>query len=56
MGKLVVLLITAFVDMVGLSAILPLLPFYAEELGADAVIVGLLVSSASVTQLHRPLV
>ena len=32
MGKLVVLMITAFVDMVGLLKIIPLLPFYAKHL------------------------
>src|SRR4029077_11417471 len=42
---------TAFVDMVGLTMIVPLLPFYATELGASATIVGLLVSAFSVAQL-----
>ena len=35
MGKLVVLMITAFVDMVGLLMIMPLLPFYAKSFGAS---------------------
>ena len=30
MGKLVVLMITAFIDMVGPLMIIPLLPFYAK--------------------------
>jgi multidrug resistance protein len=51
MGKLVVLMITAFVDMVGLLMIIPLLPFYAEHLGANGFIVGLLVSSFAIAQL-----
>jgi MFS family permease len=51
MGKLVVLMITAFVDMVGLLMILPLLPFYAKHLGANGLVVGLLVSSFRVAQL-----
>ena len=51
MGKLVVLMITAFVDMVGLLMIIPLLPFYAKDLGANGLIVGLLFSSFSVAQL-----
>ena len=51
MGKLIVLMVTAFVDMVGLLMILPLLPFYATELGANGMIVGLLVSSFAVAQL-----
>ena len=51
MGKLAVLMITAFMDMVGLLMVLPLLPFYAQRLGAGGLIVGLLVSSFSVAQL-----
>jgi MFS family permease len=50
-GKLVVLMITAFVDMVGLLMVLPLLPFYTLELGGSGLVVGLLVSSFSVAQL-----
>ncbi len=51
MARLLVLFVTAFVDMVGLTMIVPLLPFYATELGASATIVGVLVSSFSVAQL-----
>ena len=51
MARLLVLFVTAFVDMVGLTMIMPLLPFYATELGASATSVGLLVSSFSVAQL-----
>lgn len=50
-GKLVVLMVTAFIDMLGLLMILPLLPFYAKNLGAGGAVVGLLVSSFSVAQL-----
>jgi multidrug resistance protein len=50
-GRLAVLMVTAFIDMLGLLMILPLLPFYAEELGAGGAVVGLLVSSFSVAQL-----
>jgi multidrug resistance protein len=50
-GKLAVLMITAFVDMVGLLMVLPLLPFYAQSLGAGGLIVGVLVSSFAVAQL-----
>ena len=35
-GKLPVLYVTAFVDMVGLTMIVPLLPFYATAFGASA--------------------
>lgn len=50
-GKLVVLMVTAFMDMVGMLMILPLMPFYATKLGAGGFVVGLLVSSFSVAQL-----
>jgi multidrug resistance protein len=51
MGKLVVLMITAFVDMVGVLMIIPLLPFYAKSFGANAFVVGMLFSSFSIAQL-----
>jgi MFS family permease len=51
MRKLIVLMFTAFVDMVGLVMVLPLLPFYASEFGADALTVGVLVSAFSIAQL-----
>lgn len=44
-------MITAFVDMVGLLMVLPLLPFYAVELGGGGFAVGVLVSSYAVAQL-----
>jgi len=50
-GELVALMITAFIDMVGLLMVIPLLPFYAERLGGGGAVVGLLVSSYSVAQL-----
>src|ERR1700742_1851385 len=51
MGKLVVLMITAFIDMVGTLMIIPLMPFYAKNFGANGFVVGLLVASFSVAQL-----
>jgi MFS family permease len=51
MGKLIVLMITAFIDMVGTLMIIPLMPFYAKEFGANGLVVGLLVSSFSIAQL-----
>lgn len=51
MGKLFVLMVTAFVDMVGLLAVVPLLPFYALEFGANGFVIGMLVSSYAVAQL-----
>jgi DHA1 family tetracycline resistance protein-like MFS transporter len=40
-----------FVDLLGFSLILPLLPYYAQTFGADAFITGLLVASYAVAQL-----
>src|ERR1700682_3378850 len=39
------------VDILGLTLILPLLPFYDEHLGASPAIVGLIVSSYALCQL-----
>ena len=50
-GRLPVLFVTAFIDMVGLTMIMPLLPFYAEQLGASATVVGLLIAAFSLAQL-----
>jgi multidrug resistance protein len=44
-------MITAFVDMVGLLMVIPLLPFYALEMGGTGLVVGVLVSSYAVAQL-----
>lgn len=49
--KLLILIITAFVDMVGLLMILPLMPFYARTLGASALMVTLLIGSFTAAQL-----
>jgi multidrug resistance protein len=50
-GRLWVLMFTAFLDMVGALMVIPLLPFYADELGASKLMVGVLVSSFSAAQL-----
>lgn len=44
-------MVTAFVDMVGLLMVVPLLPFYAREMGAGGLMVGVLVSAFSLAQL-----
>ncbi len=49
--KLLILIITAFVDMVGLLMVLPLMPFYARELGAGSMMVTVLVVSFTAAQL-----
>lgn len=50
-SRLWVLMLTVFVDMIGFLIVLPLLPFYAEKLGADAVSVGALISLFALAQL-----
>lgn len=51
MGKLLVLMFTAFVDMVGSTMILPLVPFYATRMGASGAMVGVILASYAVAQL-----
>ncbi len=50
-GRIWILMATVFVDMLGFFLVLPLLPFYAEDLGASPVVVGLLVSCFALAQL-----
>jgi len=49
--RLLVLMATVFVDMVGFSMVLTQLPFYAERFGATPTLIGLLISSFAVAQL-----
>lgn len=51
MKRLAVLMLVAFVDMMGLMIIWPLLPLYADNLGASPTVVGLLAASFPVAQL-----
>jgi MFS family permease len=66
MGKLVVLMITAFMDMVGILMVIPLLPFYAKEMNGtgyifhvlktlhmsgDGAVVSVLIVSFAIAQL-----
>ena len=46
-----VLMITAFIDMLGNLMVLPLIPFYAKDLGASAFMVGCIISAFSLAQL-----
>lgn len=48
--RLLTIFIVVFVDLLGFSLILPLLPFYAETFGASAIVVGLLVASYAMAQ------
>jgi MFS family permease len=49
--KLLALIITAFVDMVGLLMVIPLMPFYARKLGAGSLLVTVMVVSFTAAQL-----
>ncbi len=48
---LTILFGAVFVDMIGFGIVLPLLPFYAEDLGASPFQVTLIIASFSATQL-----
>jgi MFS family permease len=50
-GKLFVLIITNFVDMVGLLMVLPLIPFYATDMGGGGLVVAVLVTAFTAAQL-----
>ena len=50
-AKLAVLIVTNFVDMVGLLMIIPLLPFYAREMGGGALVVAILMGAFTAAQL-----
>jgi MFS transporter, DHA1 family, tetracycline resistance protein len=50
-SPLLAIFLIVLVDVLGLTIILPLLPFYAEHLGASATVVGLLMSSYALCQL-----
>lgn len=51
LAKLWILMATGFIDMMGLLMVLPLLPFFAEALGADPVVVTLLIAAFALAQL-----
>ncbi len=50
-SRLLTIFIIVFVDLLGFSLILPLLPYYAETYAATPVVVGLLVASYAAAQL-----
>src|SRR6267154_169090 len=50
-SPLLSIFLIVLVDIIGLTIILPLLPFYAESMGATPRFVGLLVSACATCQL-----
>ncbi len=49
--RLTAILLVVFIDLLGFSLILPLLPYYANKYGASDTVTGLLVASYAVMQL-----
>lgn len=49
-SRLLTIFLIVFVDLLGFSLILPLLPYYAEAYGATPTVVGLLVASYAAAQ------
>ena len=50
-SPLLPIFLIVLVDILGLTIILPLLPFYAEKLGASPLIIGFLVATYAICQL-----
>jgi DHA1 family tetracycline resistance protein-like MFS transporter len=50
-NRLLTIFLVVFVDLLGFSLILPLLPYYAEQYGANAIVIGLLTASYAAAQL-----
>jgi DHA1 family tetracycline resistance protein-like MFS transporter len=50
-SRLFPIFLVVFVDLLGFGLILPLLPFYAENYGASAILIGLLTASYAAAQL-----
>ena len=50
-SRLTTIFLIVFVDILGFGLILPLLPYYADAYGANALITGLLVASYAAAQL-----
>src|SRR6185436_4343800 len=50
-SPLLAIFLIVVVDVLGLTVMLPLLPFYAEHFGASPTVVGLLVSVYALCQL-----
>lgn len=50
MSPLAIIFVTVFIDLLGFGIIIPLLPFYAESYGANALTIGLLGTVFSLMQ------
>lgn len=47
---LITIFLTVFLDIFGFGIIIPLLPFYAKQFGADEAVIGMLMASNSLAQ------
>ena len=50
MNPTTIIFLTVFIDLIGFGIIIPLMPFYAETVGASALTIGLLNTSFSLMQ------
>src|SRR5688572_8112326 len=48
--SLLVIFLTVFIDLIGFGIVLPLLPIYSQEFGANGFMIGLIMASYSVMQ------
>ena len=49
-SSLWIIILTIFVDFIGIGIIIPLLPFYSKLFGATPIILGVLVAASSLMQ------
>lgn len=49
-SRLSIIMFTIFIDLIGFGIILPLMPFYAEQLGGSPIVFGLLIASFTLMQ------
>jgi DHA1 family tetracycline resistance protein-like MFS transporter len=49
--QLWIVLVVAFIDLLGFGLIVPIIPFYAEQFGASPFLIGLLVASYAAAQV-----
>ena len=49
---LMILFFTVFLDLIGFGLVIPVLPIYAEDLGATALVIGLIEASFSAAQFY----
>src|SRR3712207_5366531 len=50
-SPLFVIFVTVFIDLVGFGIVIPILPYYVEQMGGTPFVLGLILTSYSVMQL-----